>query len=480
MNTPSADSSASSFDAEPSEAIEAILGFQGPVLIDLDETLYLRNSTEDFIDTARPGLLAMILLRALDLLKPWRLTGGEPTRDAWRVRIIAIFFPWVKMRWRRRTAELAARHVNRPLLDALKSSAARPIVVTVGFLHIVHPLIASLGLADVTVVAARGFGFRDRLRGKLAMAVDALGIDTVRSALVITDSIQDEPLLKTSARPLRTIWPGARYHRALGRVYVPGEYLSRVKRPGEHYIWRGIIQEDFAFWVLSSISLAAYPILHVLGLLLLLLSFWAIYEHGYVDNDYTAANFEHDPKLTAEFYEAPVSTPKWQPWIWAIASGCAALFVLRAPHRPVPLDFFKWFAVLVATYGWFWLYNRMDKDTRIWMFPFLQFARCAAFAAVVPVVAVGATALGAHVFSRWVPYYVYRYGTQGWPNAKTYLIRVLFFVLLSALLIISQGPIAVFNMTGAVILLWSLFKARHELADVARNVSRLDRGTPRR
>jgi hypothetical protein len=49
---------------------------EGPLLVDFHETLYLRNSTEDFIDSARPGLLALLLLRALDVLKQWRLTGG--------------------------------------------------------------------------------------------------------------------------------------------------------------------------------------------------------------------------------------------------------------------------------------------------------------------------------------------------------------------------------------------------------------------
>ena len=471
-----ADLTASRFDATPDAAIDALRDFEGPVLVDLDETLYLRNSTEDFIDSAQPGLLAMILLRALDILKPWHLTGGEATRDVWRVRFIGLFFPWVHRRWRRRSPELAERYVNRRLLAALRTSRAQPIVVTVGFASIVEPLIAGLGLERISVVATCGFGFRDRRRGKLAMTLDALGIDTVRRALVITDSVQDHPLLEASARPLRTVWPEARYRPALGRVYLPGEYLSRVKRPGERYIWRGIIQEDFAFWVLSSIGLTTHPAIHVLGLLLLLLSFWAVYERGYVDNDLAAANFEFDPKLTTEFHLAPVATPRWQPWIWAVLAGAAGVYLLCGPFHPTPLDYLKWLGLLIATYAWFKLYNRVDKDTRVWLFPFLQMARSAAPLVVVPVVAVGATALGAQIFARWVPYYVYRIGKQAdWPTAHTQLIRALFFVILAALLTISRGPAAVLNGTAAAILLWSLFRARHELMSVARNVSRIDR-----
>ncbi len=466
------------FDATPAAALEAIASYNGPVFVDLDETLYLRNSTEDFIDSACPGLLAVLLLRALDLLRPWRMTGGDITRDAWRVGLVAWLFPWVRVRWRRRTPELAARHLNRPLMAALQASPIRPTILTVGFMPIVTPLIAALGLKGATVVAARGFGAKDRRSGKLQMVTEALGTDTVRRALVITDSAQDGPLLAQCARPLRTIWPSARYCPALERVYLPGRYLTRIKRPGERYIFRGILQDDFAYWVLSSISLAAVPVLHVAGLLLLLLSFWCIYERGYVDNDKIAEQYEQDPKLSSEYGAMSVPTPRWQPWIWAIVSGAAAVLLLRGPDHAKPADFAKWLAVLLAVHYWFRLYNRCDKSTRVWMFAFLQLARSAAHVVLVPVVAVGAAALGAQVLARWVPYYVYRFGKVDWPKAHTHLTRALFFVVLCILLIVSQGPAAVLNWTAAAILAWSLFRARHELAAVFRGAHRLDRLTP--
>ena len=45
-------------DASPDAALAAVCAHEGPLFVDFDETLYLRNSTEDFIDCARPGLLA--------------------------------------------------------------------------------------------------------------------------------------------------------------------------------------------------------------------------------------------------------------------------------------------------------------------------------------------------------------------------------------------------------------------------------------
>src|SRR5271167_3617126 len=80
-------------------ALAELRRFRGPVLVDLDETLYLRNSTEDFIDTARPAILALLLMRLLDVVLPWRWTGGERTRDLWRVRCIMLLLPWTRAAW---------------------------------------------------------------------------------------------------------------------------------------------------------------------------------------------------------------------------------------------------------------------------------------------------------------------------------------------------------------------------------------------
>ena len=89
-------SGASQYDASPDATLAAIRAHEGPLLVDFDETLYLSNSTEDFLDCAWPGLLALALLRALDAFKPWRLTGGSDTGDNWRVCAIQIFFPWTR------------------------------------------------------------------------------------------------------------------------------------------------------------------------------------------------------------------------------------------------------------------------------------------------------------------------------------------------------------------------------------------------
>jgi hypothetical protein len=462
-------------DASPETAIGAILDHGGPVLLDLDETLYLRNSTEDFIDSARPRLPALLLMRMLDVIKPWRWTGGEATRDVWRVRVVSTCFPWTGNHWKNRVAGLAKNFTNLRLMAALKNPGTNPIILTAGFQPIVAPLVAALGLPQAQIVAARLSTFSDRRDGKLHLAVGALGNDTIRRALVLTDSAQDLTLLDACARPLRTVWPEAHHRRALSGVYLPGQYLTQVKRPGARFIVRGILQEDFAFWVLSSTALAALPVLHVLGLLFLLVSFWAIYERGYVDNDLIAASYEVNPKLSTAFLDSPVATPRWQPWIWAFACGAIAVVLLRWPVPPVPVDLAAWAAVLLATHGWFLMYNRYDKGTRVWMYAGLQFARISAFVALVPIGLIGALTLGAHVLAKWVPYYVYRLGGKDWPEAPFHLVRLLFFVVLALLLGFSEGLSSVLNGTGLALLAWILFRARQELATALAAARRLDR-----
>ena len=208
-------------DVSPEAALGAIQTHSGPVLLDLDETLYLRNSTEDFIDSACPRLLALLLMRMLDVIKPWRWTGGEATRDVWRVRFISKCFPWTRNRWKSQVAGLAKNFTNLRLMAALKTPGTTPIITTVGFHPIVTPLVAALGLPQAQIIAARLSTFADRREGKLHLTVDALGNDTVRHALVLTDSAQDLTLLDACARPLRTVWPEARYRRALSGVTCP-------------------------------------------------------------------------------------------------------------------------------------------------------------------------------------------------------------------------------------------------------------------
>jgi hypothetical protein len=464
------------YDASPDAALAAVRTHEGPILVDLDETLYLRNSTEDFIDCARPGLLALLLLRSLDLLKPWRLTGGVDTRDTWRTCAISFLFPWTRWYWRARVRFLAEYHVNRDLKAALMARARPFTILTTGFESVVRPLLAAMGFANAPLIAARMSSFADRRKGKLHMATRELGAETVSRCLVVTDSVSDLDVLHSCERPLRTIWPQASYRHALARVYLPGQYISQIKRPGQPYIWGSIIQEDYIFWLLSSIGMAINPTAHFIGLLFLLLSFWAIYERGYVDNDFVAFRHESDPKLSANFGRVLVATPAVQPWIWALLSGAAGVAILHPDQTYFMAYFALWTAILILTYFCFICYNRLDKNTRVWLYPLLQFWRIAAFTAIVPVEPAGAVALGALLMSRLVPYMVYRLSkASDWPDTRSELLRLIIFVILSVLIASSVGLSMLLTWSALALLLWIAYRARRDICAVFDSARRLDR-----
>jgi hypothetical protein len=464
---------ATPYDSPPEIAVAAIAGYKGPVLVDFDETLYLRNSTEDFIDSAYPALLAAIVLRVLDVVGPWRWSGGVETRDVWRVRAISLLFPWTWVIWRRRLAELARLYTNESLATAVRAATRTPFIVTLGFTSIIEPLARAMDLSGAHLVGARLGTFRDRRAGKLALATAALGSATVECSLVLTDSPGDLDLLDACRLPLRTIWPGATFRRALSRAYLPGQYIVQVKHPGARYVSRGILQEDFLLWLLCSIGLGSTVVPHTLGILLLLVSFWVVYEQGYIDNDLIEARYERP--LVKPGRRFPTAPRRFKPWIWATGTGAIALALLRWPALPSGRDFVSWGVVLLLTHSWFRLYTRLDKKTRVWLYFGLQLARSGAFVVVAPISSIGAAAIAATVFAKWVPYFSYRRAEQRWVNDSTMVVRLHFFVILSVLLAATEGWHVIVNWTALGLVAWCAFRARHELRSVLLTATRIDR-----
>jgi hypothetical protein len=210
-------------------------------------------------------------------------------------------------------------------------------------------------------------------------------------------------------------------------------------------------------------------------LLLLLLSFWAIYERGYVDNDLVASRYEHDAKLSATFGSVLVAAPAVQPWIWALLAGAAAVAILHPDRTGFVVHFACWVAVLILTYACFVFYNRLDKMTRMWVYPLLQLARCAAFTVIVPIEPVGVPALGAHVLSRWMPYQAYRLSSAGWPEGRPQLVRLISFVLLSLIFVSCFGLPVLLTWSALAMLLWNVIIARRDIYAAFNSARRIDR-----
>ncbi len=461
----------------PAQALEAMAGHRGLLVVDFDETLYLRNSTEDFIGCALPGLLGRLVMKALDVVRPWAFTGGHRTRDAWRVRVAALA-PFAWSRWRARAARLAPAETNPDIRTALLAREDA-VVATLGFEPVVGPLLDAMGLGSRRLVAC-GFGsFADRRAGKLALLRRSVDEEAVAGCALLTDSADDTDLLERCALPLFVIWPRARWVPAHADVYLPLQYTHLVKKPGMRFVASSILGDDYVVWLLASIALASAALPHALGLLALLLSFWAVYELGYVDNDEIGARYEADPVLSDAFHARRVRTSVLQAWIWALVSGAIGIALLERSLVPSAGALAAWLAVLAVVHGMYRLFNRVDKKTRIWLYAPLQLARSAVFLAVVPVTAVGAAAIGAHALTRWMMYFIYRSFKVGWPDeAPLHVVRLLAFATLLVPTVAAGGFGSAEIATAALLLAWFTARCGPRLLAIARGAHLIVRTEP--
>ncbi len=444
----------------------------GPVILDLDETLYLRNSTQEFLNLAAPATVAALLLRVLQLLKPWRLTGHD-TADCWRVIVIVTLFPWTLARWKRHVRDQALPHLNRRLAGTIDASDPRLVIATLGFGPIVRPLVAAMGFGEARLISC-GIGFADRKCGKYQLLLQTLGEKQLTQALVLTDSEQDRPLLDACAHPFLIRWPDARYRRALHYPLLPFDYLTQIKRPGKGAA-KAVFLEDFSVWILATFPFAILSWTNLPALLLLFLSFWSIYEAGYADNDHIAATKEKDPALTDEYHALATRSHEWRSWIFGLGLGAAGITLLGV-NQPERLftSLGLWALLLAALRLVYWLYNRVSKKSRILLYPPLQIFRAAAFSILIPMGIAGVAFVGALALSRWIGYFLYRYGKEGqaaqWPDIPLRFIRfVMVFTLLFALFLADAFQHSANLAAAAIGLVFHALLARHQIIEGLRS-----------
>ena len=435
------------------------------VVVDFDETLYLRNSTEDFLDAAVPGLVAAIGLRALDFLSPWRWTGGAATRDVWRIWAVMLLMPWSLWRWRRVCAVLGPRQANVALLRALRGKDV--VIGSIGFAPIINPLLDAMGGAAFRLIACPWPGFTARRGGKAVLLEARLGAGALASAMVITDSLADAELLRRCALPCLTRWKGAQFRRALARIYLPGDYLAYVKRPRVPGVLRLLVTDDLLWWLLVSVTAHAPGLSYLTGIELLFFSFWSVYEIGYWENDVCGLRFEADPVVALEFEDFVATHFERRAWVWAILLGAAGLAALGPEmlFQAGP----KWLGFLLLLRLLYYLYNRIDKPTRIWLYLPLQCCRSLALAAVVPLGVVGILAGLAQILARWQGYAAYR-RTKGatWRDTPARAVQLAILLAGLSFMALARPQLAIAGWPALELLIWSGFLARREVSAILR------------
>ncbi|MEC4814745.1 MAG: haloacid dehalogenase-like hydrolase [Scytonema sp. PMC 1069.18] len=465
------------------------------MILDFDETLLLRNSTEEFLNTLQPRTIAAIILIILDVIKPWKLLpqkiGGETSRDWIRVLILTVLFPWNILLWRNHAQKLAHTYINNGLVKSIISRpTSRVVIATKGFDFIVRPITKHLPLTIEHLIACRFWmGCIDRNRKKEDLIASRISLNEIEQSIVVTDSLDDASLLAIVKNPFLVKWEKAKYIPAMEDAYIPFFYLEKVKRPGKKTLKNIIFKNHFVSLLLALSWLSPVPILHAPGIAFLLLSFWCIYEIGYYENDRVAEKFEQKPVLSEIYQKYKSKMSQWQPWVWAMILSILGIFFIEASQidiwksnhlaisqmfvslniRELLTQLFLWLSVLVSTRLIYIAYNYLDEKTRIWIYPILQFCKFFGFLVVTATNFVGVALLFAQLLVEWIPYTIYRCGGERHSfKEQTFRLFVYTFLCMTIALGIRDVSILM-NPQFFTIFAWCLLRSRPELTTLFQN-----------
>jgi len=177
----------------------------------------LRNSTAEYIDSLRPRLLGFILVMLLKVVRPWcwlpQPFKGDRTKDWYLVTILTILLPWTLFLWQRKAKKLAREYSNLEIISAVNNNSdARNIIASLGFSFIIEPILQYMSIKYDKLASCRFWhGAGDRNLGKLAMMQKIFTESEIKSAILITDSKDDLPLLKVVGQPYLALWSLAKY-----------------------------------------------------------------------------------------------------------------------------------------------------------------------------------------------------------------------------------------------------------------------------
>ncbi|MGF1447948.1 MAG: HAD family hydrolase [Opitutales bacterium] len=472
------------------------------LLVDFDETLLQANSTQTFVRAARPYFFSALLFAVMEKLQPWNLLPADGRsillRDWVRLFTVMLFFPWTLWLWRGKAAAIAQEWGNRDLIEALRERPdCRLIITSYGWRALLEPVLKAMDLPayEVDACGLRSFR-RDRLRGKPDRLRERIGEEALSQALLITDSPDDLDLAEVVDDCCLLQWD-PQSSAPIFSHYVPFMYSVKAKYGNWTHMRSVVMADEFPLLVLCLSWLATAPAFHAAGLFLLVLSYWIIYELGYMENDRTAERKEKDPNLSDMYMNNRDRISFVEPWFWGILLAVPALVLVQLgqpidggprTYRFLPsegLDLGRvlgsaelwqnvglWTALLVSVWAVFWIYNRIDKLSRTWLYLPMQFTKNFGFALVTPLSLVGYLVFVAHAMARWVTYFIYRFGRETYPGTSWFQ-RIRFFLLGSfalMALLVPGGVEGVLTWKALIIYVWLAIRARPFLLESIRDL----------
>ncbi|WP_156904755.1 hypothetical protein [Ferrimonas senticii] len=407
----------------------------GLYLVDFDETLWLRNSTEMFLASIQPSWWAAIIIQLLGLLKPWRWFGDEDPehrRDWIRLKVVLALCPGAVKRWQQQAPQLAAQHLNQQLVAVLRQKPQQNIrIVSFGFDFVLQPLLQALECSwPLQICLTMDDAVAIRERGKAQILTEQLGELALRRAVCITDSLLDRDLLAAVNTGILVKWPLASGDPAGMAPMLPLVFTKKVNRPTEQYFTRVILGHDYIGLVLAFVLVSSQPLLCAISLLLFVLAYFAIYETGYFENDRLGLLFEEKPRVSEQFKRLGHNFNPNFAWLCGLIIAIPAAYLASLGSSWLPAAFgvtgaaavlavwltFVGFMVAVRTV--FYWFNRTPVQGRILPMLLLQFARNCGYIVLFPTIISGGIFCLAWTLGKWVPYIIYRYGgsAMGYPN----------------------------------------------------------------
>lgn len=449
------------------------------LILDFDHTLFLSNSTEEYLSCAYPSILTGLVLALIEGLKPWRLFPGDNSRfvyrDAIRVLLVTILFPWTILVWKLRAPKISSKYINYELLCSLELSNWKTIIIaTNGFKFIVSSLLNCFEDFQVDILVSCEFSSVHksvRKYGKLKVieSLDADFIDFSKSTF-ITDNEDDLDLMSEVDNPISLTWEKAKHFRACENTYIPFVYTEGSDRGNSGHFVKVVLLTNYLILLLTYGFSTNISLNVIISLFLFSISFWCIYEAGYYENDFYEINYESTKgagKKSLKFKDYPIETGAW---IWSLGLGFTGILTLNYGellNLTQPKEYFitwlVWASWLLIVRLTFRAYNYSKVKLRILIYPILQVFRLSGPLIFMPLNILGVFLIISQAISRWVWYLVYRTGGDR-KNVPHHIVLLFILLSLTILYILSSGDVSIlFTWQFLFILLWSLARSKPQI-----------------
>ncbi len=423
------------------------------VFYDFDNTLFLDNSTNLYFNTIRPRWLVLIIFSIVNFIFDRFKINRFVWEDYIKTIIGVYLFPIAYLKWKFSTSKYFAKELlNKELLKNNFANGKKLIVISFGHKEIIQPILKHMGIGDYVLISSKVslIPHNIRKKGKLHYINKYLNQDDKEKALFVTDSKDDRELLEYFHNSFLIVWrkqTPVSFH----NIYVPLKYTAGCKYNVKDILWNQHIGEDFI------ILLFAYSIfmpLDIFALFMLFLSFFAVYEIGYYENDFKAIKNEANPSLSgkqSEYLDYPIYSGGF---IWALITSAIGILYFSTDFL---VDYLSWLGILIGLFFTFRLFNNLKPDNRIYIFPFLQIFKTFSYTLVLKINPIGMVLLFAQVMRQTTNYHIYRMGGDI-RKFKRQNHRLLIFTIVTTILFI----IGLINLNDILtiqfllILLWTL------------------------